>query len=182
MKPLENWEEVNEGREVRDLQPGIYLLKITDVKDVPEKEYLEIYFDIAKGEFKDYFGLAKANMGRDISKEIRSYKETALPFFKRFITAVEKSNPEYHWDWDETKLVGKFVIGVFGEEEYVKDNDIKISCKLQEFRSIPSYKEGKIKVPEIKRLPEDMRPTDYSKVFKTKNVDLLDLSDDDLPF
>ena len=33
----------------------------------------------------------------------------ALPFFKAFITAVEKTNAGYQWDWDEKKLIGKNV-------------------------------------------------------------------------
>lgn len=159
MKPIVGYDQINEAGELKRLVPGIYLLKITDVVDVPDREYLEVYYDIAAGDFKDYFAAAKANIGRDISKECRSYKETALSFFKGFIVAVEKSNPGYNWDWDEKKLIGKYVVGVFGEEEFLgKDNEVKVTTALQEFRSIPAYKEGKLKVPELKKLPEEQKP------------------------
>ena len=36
-------------------------------------------------------------------------------FSEAFITAIEKTNPGYKWDWDEKKLIGKNVIAVFGE-------------------------------------------------------------------
>lgn len=174
MKPIQGYDQINEAGELKPLTPGFYLLKITDVVDVPEKEYLEIYFDIAQGDFKDYYAAAKASIGKDISKECRSYKSNALPFFKGFIVAVEKSNPGYQWDWDEKKLVNKYVVGVFGEEEYLKDNEVKVITALQEFRSIPAFKEGKLKVPELKKLPEEQKPV-LNNVADLEKVDFDDI-------
>jgi len=154
MKPIKDYDLVNEAGEFKRLPAGIYGVKLTSVKDVPEKEYLEITCDIVKGEFAGYFS-ALVNAGlRDTSKTTRSYKPNALPFFKAFITAVEKTNPGYHWDWDEAKLVGKNVMAVIGEEEY-KDNDgnVKVGIRVVEFRSLQAFQEGKIKVPELKKLP-----------------------------
>jgi len=178
MKPIVGYDQINEAGELKVLTKGIYPLVITDVVDVPEREYLEVYYDICQGEFKGYFAAAKASIGRDISKECRSYKESALPFFKGFIVAIEKSNPGYQWDWDEKKLIGKFVVGVFGEEEYVdKNNEVKVIVALQEFRSLPAYKEGKLKVPELKKLPESERP-----VVKKEDTTQLDLNEVEFPF
>ena len=117
MKPIEGYDLVNEAGEFKRLPAGIYGVKITSVKDVPEKQYFEITVDITKGEYANYFSTLVSNGLRDSSKTIRSYKTNALPFFKGFITAVEKTNNGYHWDWDEQKLVGKKVMAVFGEEE-----------------------------------------------------------------
>ena len=104
--------------------------------------------------------------------------DTALSFFKGFITAVEKSNPGYHWDWDEKKLIGKNVIAVFGDEEYEdKNGNIKIGTKLVEFRSLEAYKEGKITVPPLKKLE---RPE--PKVSESANLEQLQMLDDDFPF
>lgn len=153
MKPIEGYDLVNEAGEVKRLPAGIYAVKITNVVDVPEKEYLEVYCDIVKGEFTNYFKLLTDSGLKDSSKSIRSYKNNALPFFKAFITAVEKTNPGYKWDWDEKKLIGKNVIAVFGEEEYRDtEGNIKTSVKVVEFRSLEAFQKGLIKVPEIKRL------------------------------
>ena len=93
---------------------------------------------------------------KDSSRSIRSYKTNALPFFKAFITAVEKTNQGYHWDWDEKKLIGKNVIAIFGEEEYLdNEGNVKIATRVTEFRSIEAYNEGKLKAPELKKLPEE---------------------------
>ena len=179
MKPIQGYELVNEAGEFKRLPAGIYGVKITNVVDVPEKEYLEVYCDITKGEFANYFkALTDAGL-RDTSKHIRSYKSNALPFFKAFITAVEKTNQGYTWDWDEKKLIGKNVIAVFGDEEYLdNDGNVKVASRLVEFRSLEAFQQGRIKVPELKKLPESERMVESGSA----NLQPLELSDDELPF
>ena len=175
MKPIKEYDLVNEAGDFKRLPAGIYGAKITKVVDKPENEYLEIYCDITKGEYTGYFKSLVDNGLRDSSMHIRSYKTKAIPFFKAFIKAVEKTNPGYEWDWDEQKLVGKLVIAVFGEEEYLdKDGNVKVGTKLQEFRSIEAYKEGKIKIPELKKLPQATTPAPVA--------DPTTITDDELPF
>ncbi len=178
MKPIEGWENIQENGEFRKLPAGIYGVKLTNVIDNVEGKYFEITCDIVKGEYANYFK-AQVDAGlKDGSRTIRSYKDTALSFFKGFITAVEKSNPGYHWDWDEKKLIGKNVIAVFGDEEYEdKNGNIKIGTKLVEFRSLEAYKEGKITVPPLKKLE---RPE--PKVSESANLEQLQMLDDDFPF
>lgn len=173
MKPIEGYDLVNEAGEFRKLPAGIYGVKITNVVDKSENEYLEIYCDIVKGEYANYFKTLVDNGLRDSSKSIRSYKTNAIPFFKAFMTAVEKSNPGYKWNWDEKSLIGKNVIAVFGEEEYLKDGEVKIGTKLVEFRSLEAFKEGKIQVPELKKLPANEVPVTEQPV---------EINLDDLPF
>lgn len=178
MKPIEGYDLVNEAGEFKKLPAGIYGVRITSVTDVPENQYLRITCDITKGEYANYFKTLVDSGLSDTSSSIRSYKQNAVPFFKAFITAVEKTNPGYHWDWDEKKLVGKNVIAVFGEEEYVdKNGEVKVGTHLVEFRSLEAYQAGRIKVPELKKLPEEERPkpvaTESSEVLQP--MDLADL-------
>ncbi len=177
MKPIEGWDLINEAGEFKKLPAGIYGVKITSVKDNENDKYFEITCDIVKGEYAGYFK-AQVDAGlKDGSKTFRSYSDKALPFFKGFITAVEKTNPGYHWNWDENSLVGKNVVAVFGDEEFEDKNDnIKIGTKIVEFRSIDAWKEGKITVPPLKKLD---RPE--PKVEESKNLEQLNL-DGDFPF
>ena len=79
-------------------------------------------------------------------------------------------------------------MAVFGEEEYIdNDGNIKTSVKLQEFRSIEAFKEGKIKVPELRKLTDE----DWAKwkqahpapePTESRNLEQLNILDDDLPF
>jgi len=183
MKPIEGYDLVNEAGEFKQLPPMIVGVRITKVVDVPEKEYLEIYSDITKGEYANYFKALVDSGLKDTSKHIRSYKISALPFFKAFITAVEKTNPGYKWDWDEQKLVGKNVIAVFGQEEYVdNEGNIRIGTKLVEFRSLEAYQQGRIKLPELKRLPEDQKPAAKTVESGSANLGILEIPDSELPF
>lgn len=177
MKEIKGYELVNEAGEFKRLPAGIYGVKITNVVDNPEKEYLEVYCDITKGEYANYFKTLVDSGMKDTSRTFRSYKSNALPFFKAFITAVEKTNPGYKWDWDEKKLIGKNVIAVFGEEEYEdEEGEIKVSTKIQEFRSLQAYQEGKITVPPLKKLNKPEK-----EVISESSSELL-VEDEDLPF
>lgn len=178
MKKIEGYENVNEVGEFKPLPAGVYHLVIKEVIDVPEREYLDIHFDIADGEFKDYYASSKRGFG----STIKSYKDnkiepkkSALPFFKAFITAVEKSNPGYKWDWDESRLVGKKIVGEFGEEEYLDNGQVKVSCKLCNFRSFQAEKDGLCQIPPKKCIE---RPVALTNTDDTVTIPL----DSDLPF
>lgn len=176
MNPIKEYDQINEAGEFKKLPAGIYGVKITNVVDRPDLEYLEVYCDITKGEFANYFKNIVDAGFKDRSLHIRSYKQKALPFFKAFITAVEKTNPGYKWDWDEKKLIGKNVIAVVGEEEYKdKDGNVKVGTKIVEFRSLEAYQNGRVKVPELKKLPVEEAP---APVMPETSFP----SDDELPF
>ena len=159
MKEFENWNELEEKEVVSIttvLPVGIYPAKIIAVKDIVEKEYLEIKFDIAKGEYTDFF---KKNMfnGEWPNQGIYrvSYKdnEYVRQLFRGFITAIQKSNQNYVWNWNEQSLVGKYFIVVMGEEEYLsKDGDVKIAIKPRQARSIEAYQKGDVKLLPLKKL------------------------------
>lgn len=187
MKPIANYDKINEAGEFVRLPAGIYGVKITDVIDNPANEYLEVYCDITKGEYANYFKSLKDAGLTDTSRSFRSYKANAIPFFKAFITAVEKTNPGFNWDWDEKKLIGKNVIAVFGEEEYIANNgEVRVATRVVEFRSLEAYQSGKIKVPELKKLSEEDKAKLVAPAATTTsesaNLDAIELPDDDLPF
>lgn len=182
MKKIENWNEVKEAGNYKVLPAGPQICRITGAVDYIDKEYLEILFEIVDGEYKGYFTeLSKAFPdNRWGGRAIRSYKAKALSFFKSFTTAVEKSNPGYKWDFDEKKLIGKFVVVNFGEEEWeTPEGELKVLVKAQEFRSLVAFREGKIKTLDIKKLKK------VEKKDKDPFADLnndFNISNDDLPF
>ena len=157
MKPITNIANVQEAGEGKRLRAGGYICKYTKVEDNPDKNYLYMEYDIADGEFKDYY--------KDLSERFdfwggrcyRSYTEKALPMFKRMCSAVTKSNKGFIFDGnehaDETTLVGKKVGLILGEEEY-EGNDGSIKTRLYVVRevAIDDIKAGKFKVPELKKL------------------------------
>lgn len=154
MKQL-NLDNVRSADETTRLAPGGYLCGIKKVTDVPAKEYLEIEFDIAKGDFAHYYEQLCAKFGSWNGRFIKSYKDSALPFFKAFIEAIEASNPGFKWDGHtEQALERKWIGIVMGEEEYRKRDtgEIKTVVRAQQFLPIEDIKAGKFVVPEVKRL------------------------------
>ena len=174
MKPID-LSNVSEATNYKSVTPGGYTCKITSVIDEEKKEYLRIEYDIADGEFKDYFSDLYKSKAFWAAHTIKSYKESALPFFKAFITAVESSNNGFKWDSDETKLRGKYVGFVLAEEEYrKKDGTTGTRLYVDRPRSVDAIKAKDFKIPPKKLLPaEPPAPIDFT-----------DLSgdDSDLPF
>ena len=147
--------DVQEATEFQALPVGGYICGIVRVEDLPDKEYLRIEYDIADGKYKNYY---RDQIQRNPDWHwggvlIRSYKEKALPFFKAFVTSVEKSNAGYKFSDDEKTLVRKFVGLVLAEEEYTKNNgDVGKRLYVASVHSVDAIKKGKFKVPELKRL------------------------------
>ena len=150
-----NLDNVQEAGDFNRLTPGGYICGITRVEDVPEKEYLKIEYDIAEGEFRNYFRQLSERFGFWGGRFIRSYKDSALPFFRSFTKAVERSNKGYEFDYDEHKLVRKYIGLVLGEEEYIsKDGEIKTRLYVASTRSVDAIKQGDFKVPELKKFKQ----------------------------
>jgi len=149
-----NWGSVEETSFDR-LVPGGYVCGIVSVIDEEKKEYLKIEYDIAEGEQKNYYRKLQESKNFWGGSFIRSYKETALGFFKGFLTALEKSNGNFKaatFDNDPQKLKRLLIGLVLGEEEYkANDGEIKKRLYVSELRSVDSIRKGDFKVPELKK-------------------------------
>ena len=175
MKAINNFDKIQENSSFEKLPVGGYIIKILAVDDVPEKEYLKIFFDINEGEKKGFFTKAFKEDTRAEKKWpnagsfIRSYKEKALPMFKGFTNAIENSNKGYSWNFDEKSLVNKVVGLVIGEEEYVNQKgQLRKRTYVSAVRSVDTIKKGDFTVPELKKL-------DATKVSsQTKQDDFID--------
>ena len=49
MRAINNWENIKESNGFEKLPVGGYIIKILNVQDVAETEYLKVSFDIADG-------------------------------------------------------------------------------------------------------------------------------------
>lgn len=144
-----DWSAIEDAPKYEKPKPGGYIAKIVGVTDNEEKEYLSIEWDFIDGPLAgynertfEYFG------GRWPYILIRSYKHTALRFFKAFKTALEASNPGYHFDEDDLQsMVGKKIGIVLGEEEY----NGKIRLRAEEAHSVATILKGLYKIPSVKR-------------------------------
>lgn len=161
MKRIENFETIqaSSGDFERPI-PGGYICVITNATDVPydantgKGDYLKIEYDIAFGNLKGYYSEAFKKFGGNWwATFIRSYKESSLGMFKHFTNCLEASNANYHWNWDENSLRGKFIGIVLGEEEYTKtDGTVSTRLYVKDVKPVTDISSGNFKIPELKKL------------------------------
>lgn len=174
MQAIKNWKDVKASEDFERLSAGGYVCIIIHATDFPDKQYLKIEYDIAEGDHKDHWANTKDRFwwwGGDL---YRSYKDSAVGMFKAFTNAVEASNPNFTWAWKEKDLEGKMVGLILGEEEYTgNDGSIKTRLKVRSVKSVQDIREGKFKIPALKRLA----PSD-----EENPADTFDAIDTDVPF
>ena len=182
----------------KGLPIGAYECVIMDARvnhnEQSGKDTFKVSVDIASGEFKDYFRKMYEIDTRIDRKwnnnavKYLSYTGDNVAYFKGFITTVENSNDNYKWDWDETKLKGKKVCGVFQYEEYKKQDGTKgIKVRLNKFRSLDKLKEIEVS-DSIKMLDGTYTSyDDYMEKVEEKKPfsdfgNIVEISSDSLPF
>lgn len=184
MERIENWENV-EAKGMEDFKAlpiGAYECVIKEANihknEETQKESFKVLIDIASGEFKDYFKKRYDNSSFHPKKwdnnavKYLAFKGDNVSYFKGFITCVENSNPGYKWDWDESKLTGKKICGVFQYEEYQKqDGSNAVKVRLNKFRSIDKIKETNDNLNDSVRLLNGsyMSIDDYYEKKEQKN-------------
>lgn len=187
MKAINNFESVQATTgEFSRPTAGGYVIKILDVFDVPldandKGNYLRIDYDIADGEFANYYTEQNKRWGGDwYTNFIRSYKEKALGMFKHFINCVEESNKGFSWDWNEKALIGKRVGVVLREEEYIKnDGSVGSSLKVYSVKTVKQIEDGDFDVP-AKKPAENVQSAQPTAA--TNRPFVVIESDEDLPF
>lgn len=160
------------------LPAGGYVCRIVKVEDVSEKEYLKISYDILEGDYAKYYEGVYERNGKEWWPAffIRSYKDTAIGFFKGFIEAVDESNGTKFGDlvesgFDEQQLLRKKIGLVIGYEEYRNRNgELKERAYVARNTTVQNIEDGKYTVPDLKREKQD-------PVFAE-----LETTDSDLPF
>lgn len=188
---IENWDNIepNYG-EWKRLPAGGYICKVIAVaieKSKKGNDMIVINFDIAEGEYKDYFwkmykdAPRNENLGEPrwggryyITLNTEGYEQR----LKSIITSFEESNTNYKWDWDEQKLKGKKFGGIFRDEEYLSNGTKRTSTKLWQIRSAETITSGKFEIPKPKELSGD----DYDKWDQIQTSAGYTVNDNDMPF
>ena len=198
MKPR-NWENVQAMTDRAKLPLGAYVCRIKKavVQNNNSGDQLAILFDIVEGEHSGFYARdfeANQNADRKWKGLLRQWipvddgsdgDEMTKRVLKGLVTSLEKSNPGYTWNWDETSMAGKLIGVLFRNEEWEWQG--KNGWAVRPFRalSVDSVRNGDYTLPKDKPLnnigssrqqyasaPEIDQPTGYQKVE----------ADDDCPF
>ena len=170
-----------------------YVVSILSAK-VEETDYgekLAIGFDIAEGEYKDFY---KRKFDSDTSEdkkwkgvirinvpdEKNQYYDTQKRVFGNFLACVEESNEGYHWDWDEKKLKGKTVGCIFRNEEWEIGGRSGWKSQPYKFISAEKIRSGDFKIPDDKA--KSSKTSAGSVNTDLSNFEEITTSNSDLPF
>ena len=201
MKVIENWEQV-EAKGMEDFKAlpiGAYecIIRSAEVYKNPttEKESFRVQVDIATGDYKGYFqrrfdnNTSSSKTWDNNATRYLAFQGDNIAYFKGFITCVENSNPGYKWDWNEEKLTGKRIVGVFQYEEYENQEGKKnVKVRLNKFRSLDKLSE--IEVSDSVRLLDGsyMSIDDYNEHKATASAEeifgssIVETDNGELPF
>lgn len=168
----------------KKLPAGGYIAKIQAVKDVPDKEYLRITYDIAEGEFAGLYANTDAEH-EYIHQFFASYKEKALGMFKGFLKNIDESNgtafePQAAKGFDEKQLIGKTVGILVGYEEYMSNRGEIAQRARINTRSVAIIREGRFNVPALKPYQPTSAPAAVGPGTALPEFQRLDPSD--IPF
>lgn len=173
------------------LPAGGYVAKILNAKveEYSWGEKLVISFDIAEGEYKDFFSKQynentredkkwKGNFRLTVPNEGNQYFDSQKRTFGNAIWAIEESNPSFRWAWDENALKGKMVGVLFRDREWEIDGKTGMTTEACTFVSVEDVRTNNFKMPKPKMLNKVARKTENNSNFTV--IDDEDLGD--LPF
>lgn len=125
----------NDQDDFEQLPAGAYVCTITSVRDIEDKEYLYVEFDIAEGEHKDFFKRLNERINFWGGRVNLSYSDRNVArSFDKPCKTINANNPGFEFNphedgknSDERTLIGKKIGVVLHEEEYEKDGKVRTS-------------------------------------------------------
>lgn len=162
MKPVNGFQSQAPGASYPMLPKGAYVCAIQNVKidgQEPDQQ-LVLRLEIIEGPYAGYYtkryqtesgntmSRFPAKYKGDLSIQIpneantkRANNEWDLNTFNRAIGAIEASNKDYHWDWNEMGLKGK-IVGVSVQQGSYNGIDFTRPRRLEDANQV---REGKVK-------------------------------------
>ncbi len=166
MQPFKNFEN---AKVISDFQYPVlpkdnYICKVMGVEEKTSKRgntYYEISYDIAEGEYKDFFAKDYKSQKAEnkrwrgvymITQPNDGSPEWLMNVLKTFVNALEDSNANYHWDWDEKKWKNLLFGAKMRYEEYYKDGKVKKALKMGGACPVAKIKDGSAKLMNDKTI------------------------------
>lgn len=162
MKQFSNYDKAREAANftaTEKLPKGAYVCKVLNVKYENgidgNSDMLLLQIDVTEGEHKDFFktqfdantaedkkwkGVVRIYVPKDDGSEQDQWTQNA---FAKWIAAIEDSNANYTWDWDEKKLKNKILGVVFGETGTVIEGREIVYTEARFGCSVDKVREGK---------------------------------------
>ena len=200
IKQPSNWNEVREFTENEKLPLDAYVCKV--IRAEVQGEQLCIAFDINEGAQAGFYkrafaadnradkkwkGVLRLWLPKDDGSERDEWTKSTL---KGMVTAFEKSNPGYKWNWNEQTLAGRMIGIMMRNEEWEYDG--KTGWTVRPFRaiSVDTVRSGDYTLPKDKPLKKK-ESSGYGEAYdsfasgsnySSSDFAMLDDDDSQLPF
>lgn len=152
-----NWNSIQSSgdSDFTPLPAGPYVARITSMTDNPEKEYVEVIFDIAEGEHAGFYSDDWGKSHPYAHHFFMSYKETALGMLKGRLEAIAASNPGFDpfaaWDAGRVDMFTNRLVGInIQEEEYERDGEVRTRLNVCQVVDAQRVRDGLVK-PRAKK-------------------------------
>lgn len=166
MKPIANFDKIQAYTGNTQLPVGGYVFKITGVRyeegENGNSDRIIVAFDVNEGEHKDFF---KKKFDADTSED-KKWKGTTTLYvpkedgskedewtarkLKTFTNALEDSNSNYKWDWEESKWKGLLIGGTYGTVNTVINGKQVSYTAFSAAYSVEDIRKGNFKLPNVK--------------------------------
>lgn len=190
MKKFDKYEtaQIKRGTIFEQLPKGAYVIKIKAAKEEANKNsegsHIKVEFDIAEGEYKDFYLKQFESMTDEDKKwpydgvynlvaPDDNSPQWMINNFGTFVAALEDSNEGYHWNWDETKWKGLVIGSLFRIEQTENNGNIYDHTRPFWFKDAQAIRDNK-----YGRLPKDKLISAKDDFVSLSNVP----GEDELPF
>ena len=208
MRKYKDFEETKKSARYQgssQLPLGTYVCKVKAVRVIDEdteKERIEILYDVAEGDQKDFFKKAYDAS----SSEDKKWKGRVLIWsplddgsesdgwtkntHAKWMNAFEDSNKGYRWNWDASKLKDKLfgitlrVAGKCIDGKHVKYNEIAYPCSVEDAKANPT-RAGKEKLYsgfDEKIWQNNLNSSNNSKDSQDDFINVPEGVDEEIPF
>lgn len=197
--------EAKQDVTISNLPAGVYVGKILGAKVENQTiggrniDRLVIQMDVAEGEYKDhYLKSYEASKGGMYTPKFKGVLRLNIPqagdqyesMNKRILQgaawALEQSNKNYKWDWDETKLKGLSVGFCVRDADFLIDDAEGVRtgttteiCRLE---SVDRVRSGEAKTPKKRELKEADKQRLAEQQTATAANSYVPVDDEELPF
>lgn len=177
MKKFKDYDSVQSYKQSPQLPIGGYVLSIKEAKlenEGEENEKLVFYFDIDEGPFRDFYRDNYNNQPGEDKKWKGTYRlwtpkddgserdDWAKRRFKTVMETFEESNEGFRWEWDEKKLKGLRIGGVFNQKEYDYNGRTGFFTQCKMLTTVEAIEKGTFKQPSDDYLDRGNAPAPTS--------------------
>ena len=186
MKKFSGFEAKRSGQAREVLPAGGYVAKVMNAEEIKYDwgEVVVISFDIAEGQYKDFFandyrgqdredkkwrGTYRLNVPKDDGSEKDGWTKKT---FGNAVWALEDSNPGYKFDWEIAPFKGKTVGVLFRNKEWEYNGQTGWTTECCALTTVSDIRDNKFKMPKDKPLANKFAASAWDNVQSGDNSDL----------